>query len=103
MFNHVNYQQLLRGLYYFDCMIKGAAMKESMVKEIKDEDYNLMKQLISYELGSEAKSKKIDDYIIHTFHLFCPNKTQIVLNLFYLDQYFKKLHHLFMQSVERDW
>eukprot|EP01083_Nonionella_stella_P085609 237425_1 len=97
-----NFRKPLESLFYFDAMINGSDPLGSDYNKISENDISRLKKLIDIECrDSGVSDHQMQEYIVDTFHLFCLKKTQIIINLCFMDYYFKALHHLIMNPIER--
>eukprot|EP01083_Nonionella_stella_P205330 747807_1 len=98
-----NFQKYLKSLFYFDAMINGSDPLGSGYDKMSPNDLSKvvsrLRKLIDTECGSSKH--QIEEYIINTFHLFCLKKRQIIINLCFMDLYFKALYPFIMNSVQR--
>eukprot|EP01083_Nonionella_stella_P309316 1095071_1 len=98
-----NFRKPLESLFYFDAMINGSDPLGSGYDKMSPNDLSKvvsrLRKLIDTECGSSKH--QIEEYIINTFHLFCLKKRQIIINLCFMDLYFKALYPFIMNSVQR--
>eukprot|EP01083_Nonionella_stella_P174930 607746_1 len=81
-------------------MINGSDPLGSGLETISKRNLDLLHSLIDCECGT--KEQRMEPYVMETFHLFCLKKTQIIINLCFMDLYFKTLSSLIMNDIERD-
>eukprot|EP01084_Bolivina_argentea_P034533 63942_1 len=92
-----NFKKEFHALFMFDCMVSGIDLKNKSNFLVTVKDKKLLTALINHELG--VSSQGLHPYITSTMESFTNKKTQIVINIRYLDQYFQKLNHLIMENV----
>eukprot|EP01084_Bolivina_argentea_P054606 100136_1 len=94
-----NFGAYIKPLFYFDAMISGSDPHASGC-DISPKDIKMLFGLMNAELWSVEN--KFPEYVLDTFHLFCLKKTQIILNLSFMDLYFGSIRELIMHGIERD-
>eukprot|EP01083_Nonionella_stella_P015938 44583_1 len=96
-----NFKKYIKPLFYFDEMINGSDALGSGKDTISKRDLKVLQSLIEIEC-SAINEQRMEPYVMKTFHLFCLKKTQIIINLCFMDLYFKSLSPLLMKDIERD-
>ena len=100
--NAKNYRKMIRAFYLFDAMISGVDMFECPLKE-KQSDFDLLSDLIKFTLNeSDGGFTDFDLYLKNEWKLFLQNKTEITVNLRWLNDYFQSLSKLVMFNVVRN-
>ena len=86
-----NFLRFIKPLYLFDCMLSGMEMNRNNKPEIESKDLVILDKLIKHKLFIGNFINKYPKYINTTFDAFANHKTQIVLNLHFLDVFFSKM------------
>lgn len=98
--NPINFNNFFRSLYYFDAMITGINIEQERANKIRASDIEILSKFIDNKLNNN-KIENIPKYMIQLFHNYIDNKTQLIINLIYLEQYFEKITSLIMQNISR--
>eukprot|EP01084_Bolivina_argentea_P092209 165917_1 len=99
MSNASNYYQYLKPLFYFDSMVTGVAMNHEFdSSDITDDDYLILSNLAQHKFS--ITFNKYPQYVNNTFQSYTNNKTQIVINLDYIEYFFNKLQDLILYDVQ---
>eukprot|EP01084_Bolivina_argentea_P017237 32200_1 len=91
-----NFEMFMRALYIFDCMINGSSWDFSTGIKIKSHDIEIITKFV------KSRYTGFDSYVKDTYKLFCLNKTQIIINMNYLDRYFSAANHLLFDTLLSD-
>eukprot|EP01084_Bolivina_argentea_P320214 555564_1 len=83
----------LNAIYVFDCMINSNRVHVDM--DVTATDVFIMTQLMS-------QNNDFDEFMNETFRLFCAAKTDIVLNIDYLNEHCFAMYHLVVQSIHSE-
>eukprot|EP01084_Bolivina_argentea_P186755 321814_1 len=95
-----NFQQFFRALFVFDKMISSNYIFNKLdAPMITDEDTELLKGLIKQKLEDVKGKNRYPRYICNTFDAFINHKSQIVVNLYNIHNYFSKISDLIMQPA----
>eukprot|EP01083_Nonionella_stella_P228523 809764_1 len=85
-------------------MVTGVSVrKHKPIVRGKDEQIEKLDHLISWRLKSVKRREDIDPYIYNTFKAFTNHKTQIIINLYQIHNYFDKLRDLVISKWIKPW
>eukprot|EP01084_Bolivina_argentea_P157565 274553_1 len=94
-----NFEIFFHAFYLFDCMLSGINMNAADIYGIKvtSVDFEILSKLMSNKLGNTCF--QFDPYITNSFEIFLNRKTEISIEMVWLDKYFKNLTNLIMNDV----
>lgn len=99
--NKKNYEQNFRSLYYFDAIITGMDIGDKRAKKIRSPDAAILSQFIKSKLN-DNKIESMPKYMMETFQNYASQKTQLTINLIYMERYFEKIGSLIMQNISTE-
>lgn len=93
-----NYRYFIRSLVLFDGAIKGYPLNTDVIDATKPTktDYKIIKMLIRQYLN--IKNNKFPKYINEIFEAFCKEKSQICIDIEYMNFYYPGFAQHFMQE-----
>ena len=92
--NQKGYYKHFKYLYFFDCLVSGSDISE--LEGLQTANIESMKQLIN------GDTNNIEDYIVNTFKLFCKQRQQVIINLFYCQAFGGKFIDLFYKMNHKN-
>lgn len=94
----MNFEQYFRALFYFDCMVTGVSMTR-IKHRASNKDFKILSHLQKRKMGIGGFCNEYPEYINDTFKAYTSNKTQIIINIGYIESFFNKLQGLIMYKV----
>ena len=85
-----DYEKYFRVFYAFDLMLSGAARDEDDA-EITAKDAERLNWFVRNLSGTECGDSDHDEYVVNTFTAYTRNKKHIVINMFFLSEYFPEI------------
>eukprot|EP01084_Bolivina_argentea_P062913 114973_1 len=78
-----NYEEIINAFYKFDAILSGQLMDPN--DPVAKKDISVIRSLIRCSLDYSSYGVRFDQYMIDTFYLFVNSKTQIILNMEYIN------------------
>eukprot|EP01084_Bolivina_argentea_P121100 214654_1 len=97
-----NFIQFFRAFHLFDHMVSsGGFLSHAVTDGVLKSDVEILSKMINNRAKNSTKNKHMfDEFVENTFDSFLFSKTEIRVNMYYLDSEFKKInYHLKVNSI----